>query len=321
MILAGKYEILERGGSVVGSVDRARHTTSGRTVYLHRLAPGSPSEVGALRLALQYLLRRREPGLLQDVFEENNCTYLVTEDKPEHLNLLDLLGRPAPAANPLATPRPSFSAALPGQPRETRIANLNEFSPSRREPDKLDLSSSNPDEYTRLFSPYASGPENSPPPASSPGSLTEIFDSLPPPDPEQQFESSSSGEYTRLFAAESIRKTTSKDASKDLLGENPLPLPLNKPDSQSPGEFTRIIGRNALSSGEQSLKGDRAQPAATQPDLPPPLPKLAAPPAFKTTPPMPQSRLQAKGVSPVLILLFAIVIAAVAVLAFFLLRR
>src|ERR1700761_9640760 len=155
MILAGKYELLERG-AIAGSIDRARHTTSGKTVYLHRLIPGSASEVGALRLALQYVLRRRDPGLLQDVFEENNCTYLVTDDKPEHLNLLDLLGRAVPPANLPASAKPPLPAPARGQPRETRIANLNEFSPGRNQPENQDLSSSNPSEFTRLFNPNLS---------------------------------------------------------------------------------------------------------------------------------------------------------------------
>ena len=339
MILAGKYEILDRVGGAAITVDRARNTLSGRTVFLHRLASGSPFAADAMKLALKYVVRHPDNAVVLDVFDDSDSTYLVTADSPEYNSLLDFLPLALAGGNTPQQRSGSPSVQRPAPARETRVADASSFArnidpkhdavqpkatppPERPDPEPA-FPAAQPGEFTRAQPGEAM--------RAQPGEFTRMFSApLTSPDAKEDILSPSfspskarppsggAGEFTRLFGSEAPPPPLSTDAARDLLGEKPSPPPITpaptRTEPAAPGEFTRIISRDALAKSEPEQ--------GPAPDRQLPKPPAAKPPAAKLPPPMrAQTRLQSKGVSPVLILVAALLIAAIAVIAFFMSRR
>ena len=395
MILAGKYEILERVGGAAITVDRARNTISGKTVYLHRLAAGSAPAAEAMKLALKYAICHPDSGVLLDVAEDGGHTYVVTDDKPEHIALLDFLPwalaggsnhdggaqqslerpsleRPslgkegqvpqmpatAQAVGARATDSGEFLKAFDTQGEITRPAAYPAVqrpapppgtTPSEMGAKQPGARQTESGEFTRIFkTDLTASAKSGPNPMLSgsakadltisqpaPGEFTRLFDTAAtgksagemPSAPSSK--NSGSGEFTRMFGPRDAAAGYSQSARSDLLGERPSSAPPRQPAqaASGPGEFTRIVTGGAVSGATGPAQpastppGPAAFPAGPSINFPVStgaIPQVPRPPSLHVpTPPVRPQR----GMSPVIVLIAAVLLAALAVIVFFIVKR
>jgi hypothetical protein len=92
MLVGNRYEVIEPIGGFGIKVQRARALDSGKLVLVHRLDPASPIiSLQALKLALQFAIAYPGNNALQDVVDDSGFIYIVTDDHANYISLMDWL--------------------------------------------------------------------------------------------------------------------------------------------------------------------------------------------------------------------------------------
>lgn len=274
--LGGKYQGAEQILPGVIQTYRAQEASTGRSVFVHRIASSDdPGDQLVLYRLLSAALVRSAGvrKMVLDVRDEGADWFVVTETAPQCLLLREWLqfelnnaGKPAEAER--AVPRPSAA-----EPVAAKAAD-------------------EPGEFTRFFkgglptppAPKTAGGER----PSRTGIVQRPNTPMPyvPPTPSRKDEP---GEFTKLFnrsenASAPAPAASSPQSSRDfdnLFGpkaETPMPLPAATP---APGEYTKIFGKNNVPPPVQTPAG-LGERARTDFDDP-----LAAPGASRPAPPVP----------------------------------
>jgi hypothetical protein len=370
MILAGKYEQLERVAEAAIAVNRARDTMSGKTVYLHRLIPGSLQGTEALKLALQYSLKFPGNGVVLDLIEEPDGIYVVTDDKPEHAALLDFLpaeiagGKTVTPPSPPVPrrpvqrpgPVPSFPMVEPSGPGEFTqlfrpgvVAGPNAPAPfvAHSGLSKQESAGDVPSEFTKKFDavrhadplgqPFGAVPSQE---QKEPGEFTRMFTTAPPLKPHypgsaaqypgsiegpgvlpRSQENKQQGEYTSLFGKAGPLASSARDSGANFLNErSPVPLtpPASAPLPAGPSDYTVVVRGGKLPAASSPTTVDEREPTLK------PVPTVALPelkaPSVKA-PDVPKAQLEQPAISPTLLLIAVVLVAAMALIVFFVLRR
>lgn len=313
MELFSKYENAEAVTGGQAKIFRAREISSGRPVLLHQLSsqadPGRQQHL--LALTLRYLSSGSSQNPVRAVEEHEGSLWVITEDRPELLDLWQWMEQQTPASAPSGAQQPSQSAAGSEAGQEDRTSLLPRASgeatnAARSKDDRTGIGSSTPQtssdsfETTRIL-PVSSGARpaesNKPeragpaqpmaPPAAATQDSTMILQSAPPPTAKIQPAAPGSiaqgepapgkqpGEFTMLF-----RSPRSFDSQ-----------PVQQPPSpsQQAGESTLLMNTPSRppSSGGSKLRfhgftappqPSRARPetAAPRPSVPPPSPSEPA---------------------------------------------
>jgi hypothetical protein len=365
MILAGKYEQLAPVGGAVIAVNLARDTISGKTVYLHRLIPGSQQVTDVLKLALQYALKFPGNGVLLDLIEAPDGIYVVTDDRPEHATLLDFLPAvlaggstvtpPSPPAprRPVQRPgpAPSFPMVEPSSPGEfTQLFRHGAApgpiasSPSLAHADssKQESVGESPSEFTRMFNsarhhspvgePFGVVPSSA---QKEPGEFTRMFSKVPPLKPQYpgstegpgvlppSQESKQAGEYTILFGKANPLVSSAPNSGAGFLNERPpvpMPPPARTPPPAGPSDYTVVVKGGKLPAASSPGTLDEREPTLKSPPAPAVAPPELKPPSVKA-PDIPKAQLREPVISPTLLLIAVVLVAAMALIIFFVLRR
>ncbi len=237
-------------------VQRARLAADGKTVLVHKLGR-DPRAFEAMKLALRYAVEnpRSSGGALLDVVDEGESTYIVTEDRPECLSLMDWLpwalagGKSASKAETETSTTDSKAGEFTRvfAPPASRPAEKGVLRPTR-------LDTSAPELHTRIQDLPASAP------SGEPGEFTRLFRNAPAHGTEgleggstASSGSASPGEFTSLFGG-----TSGMDSTENVPGyriQRPQEeAPVKRPEPQrpfsssdpaapaaEPGEFTRLF--------------------------------------------------------------------------------
>jgi hypothetical protein len=295
----------------------ARHPAFDRTVLLHLLPKQDSPERTQV---MDYLDRLTPEGrkLVLDRGELDGTTYLVTQRRLDFKNLLEWLERITPPAYRMPSPPPQEPPAA-----QTERA---------------------PGEFTRMFAPSTlpavtpspsvdPGPQPKP---TQPGSFTKAFQAISKPDsPTQPFEtpippprsgSTQPGEFTRMFQSPLPPARENFDPAPAVR----KPETSARPPFQQAGEFTRVFGQTAPPSPPPAPPPDTAKPEPADEfrDLfgPPPEPAVepAPPPATAQAAPQPAAAQPKPAPSsnlPIILILIVLVVTAVVLIAYFVLRR
>jgi hypothetical protein len=297
--LGGKY--LQPEQVIAGNVQtfRAREATTGRSVFVHRIAETTqPEQAALLRLLLSCLYRSSAvKELVLDVREEGDLCFVVTESVPQCLLLREWLQFESDRSDPGTRPAMRSGASvrdIPDAPRraEPHPVVMRPPAPSTARPEA--------GEFTRLFQssdpskaetvsrmappvpapvrpvtpipPERGSSHNQPEPPEKPEAPTAAPEAPAPP-----------GEFTRLFqtppfptrpapvspAGRNAAVSSEASSLDNCQASNPpVAQPLRAADTHSaPGEFTRLFQTSTPppASAKQDLPADSAAPAAPHP--------------------------------------------------------
>jgi hypothetical protein len=275
---------------------------------------------------MEYLDKLSPEGrkLVLEQGELDGTTYLVTQRRLDFKNLLEWLERITPPAY--------------------RVAALAPQEPPPPQPERT------PGEFTRMFAPStpaAAAPSPSVDPGTQskptqPGSFTRAFQAISKAEsPKQHLDipvptsrpgSTQPGEFTRMFQSPLPPARETFDPAPPIR----KPDPTARPPFQQAGEFTRVFG--------QSFPPPASPPASPPPPLPPATdtakpepadefrdlfgptpepPAEPAPPPAAAQAPSPAAAAQPKPSSnlPIILILIVLVLTAVVLIAYFVLRR
>jgi hypothetical protein len=359
MILAGRYEQLEPLAEAAIPVHRGRDTVSGKSVYLHRLVPGSAQVAEALKLALQYSLKFPGNGVVLDLIEAPDGIYVVTDGKPEHADLLDFLlteltsGKtvtpPAPVITPRPVQRPAHAPVVdPSSPGEfTRLFQPaaapapHALAPSFANSglSKRGLAGDAPSEFTKKFNavrqadpvgrPLGTVPSQEP--EESSGEFTRMFNagrSIKPESPHPREgprvlpssqASEQPGEYTSLFGTAGPLAPSARDSGASFLNERP-PAAASAHLKAGPSDYTAVVKGGKMPVAPSPATANEREPALSPPPMPAvALPELKAP--VVKAPELPKAQLKPTAISSTLLLIAIVLVTAMALIVFFVLRR
>jgi len=333
----------------------ARHPSFDRTVMLHMLPqPGS-----AACDQLIGLLERLSPAAQRMILErgeENGAGYLVTDKIVDFRSLRDWLAKAAVALPVSPVPAepapPEPPAPAPARGEFTRLFQATPETSATPDPPPQPPAQppAQPGEFTRLFtgvqasaappvSSHVAEPSPAAPQPRKPGAFTKAFRALsesaaPPipqpaesaPDPPRP---SRPGEFTALFQAPLPPAPEQQDLGRAVSRPQDASA---RPAFQQAGEFTRMFGVADRTPAPVEPPRPPAQSDPTKPpaadayesmfSVPPVSPETEPMPVVPAQPPAaPPPKSAASSNLPIIIILAALLLIALALIAYFALKR